>query len=116
MKTLNSISSICIFLLIFLLLSNFSIVYAQWPKTFIDTLSIGVRLPIVADIEDDGDMDILVVRQTGEGVGEILWYECPDWTKHVIEYDVGFVKAADLNNVSFFEITGDLRLLQFLRI
>ena len=98
MKTLNSFSSICISLLTFLLLSNFNIVYAQWQKTFVETLSPGVRAPIVADIQDDGDMDILVLRQTGEDVGEILWYECPDWTKHVIEYDLGFVKAADLNN------------------
>lgn len=106
MKTSNSFSSICIYLLTFLLLSNFSRVYAQWEKTFIDTLAPGALFPTVGDIEDDGDIDILVTRMTSEEplIGDILWYESPDWTKHVIENDVGVVKAADLNNDSIIDI------------
>ena len=103
MKALTSFSSICIFILTLLLLSNFSVVYAQWEKTFIDALvpEALFLLPTVGDIEDDGDIDILVTRLTSEEppVGDIVWYESPDWTKHVIENDIGFgVKAADLNN------------------
>lgn len=106
MKSFNSFSSICISLLTFLLLSNFSIVYAQWEKTFIDTLAPGALFTSVGDIEDDGDIDILVPRLTSEEpiAGDILWYESPDWTKHVIGNEVGFVKAADLNNDSKTDI------------
>ena len=102
MKALNSSSSICIYLLTLLLLSSFSIVYAQWEKTFVDTLipEALFLLPTVGDIEDDGDIDIVVVRMISEEplAGEIAWYESPDWTKHVIDDDLGFVKTADVND------------------
>ena len=82
MKTLNSFSSICIYLLTFLLLSNYSIAHAQWTKVYVDTLAPGAFIPTVADIGEDGDLDILIPRITdfntfdGEipGYGEIHWF------------------------------------------
>ena len=103
MKIMSSFSIMVICILALLLISNVSIVYAQWKKTFIDTSVPGASMLKVGDIGDDQDIDIVVTRvisQEPSLTGEILWYESPDWTKHVIENDVGFVKVVDLNNDS----------------
>ena len=36
----------------------------------------------VADIDDDGDLDIAA---TGVVAGDVVWYEAPNWTKHFID-------------------------------
>jgi len=99
MKNIPLLSAICIFLLVFFLLSEFDTVYAGWEKVLIDTETSTPFFPAVADIEEDGDIDILVSTY-----GRILWYEAPGWIKHTIDYDFGFIKAVDLNDDSKVDI------------
>jgi len=93
-------SAICMFLLAFFLLSIFDIAYAEWEKIFIDTETEMSIFPAVADIEEDGDMDILVSSYASG----MIWYESPVWTKHIIDNDFGFIKAIDLNDDSMVDI------------
>jgi hypothetical protein len=100
-KNSSSTTLLCISLLVFLLLFNSSVAHAQWEKIVIDSLgAVELIFPAVGDIEDDGDMDVLVAQLISEEpfVGNILLYKSPDWTKYVIDDDVGAVKAADLNS------------------
>ena len=86
-----------------ILIINPNTVYAQWHKTIINPSAPCPPcplIPIAADIEDDGDMDILVGQITDfdNFTGKLVWYENPNWTKHELQDALGIVESADLNN------------------
>ncbi len=97
MKTRFWILYLIAVLSIFLTKSNAN---AQWGKSYIDSLAVGILSPAtVADIQNDGDLDILATRITDfeNFTGEIVWYEAPDWTAHLIDDDWGISKSFDVN-------------------
>jgi hypothetical protein len=100
MKNSGFCMLLCISLLAFILLFSSSVVRAQWDKIVIDTLGANsIIFPGVGDIENDGDMDVLVTQFSEEPpTGNILLYTSPDWTRHVIEDDMGVMEVADLND------------------
>jgi len=100
MKNFNDFSKICIYFLTLLFLLNLSSVYAQWQKIYIDTLAVGAVIPIAADIENDGDIDIILNQITDFNTfaGKIVWYQSPNWIKRNIQDNFGMAKASDLNN------------------
>ena len=84
-------------LLIVVLFTN--LLWAQWGKiTIDDALSHAYELD-VADINDDGHLDIIA---SGNAANVVRWYEAPTWTKHNI--DVNLYSAGD---VLAYDIDGD---------
>ncbi|MAT45988.1 MAG: hypothetical protein CMO35_00990 [Verrucomicrobiaceae bacterium] len=49
-----------------------------------------------ADVNGDGEPDILASRGHGNGV---VWFEGPDWTEHVIDEDILFPHATDFGDI-----------------
>ncbi len=79
-----------------------------------------------ADMDGDGDMDIIAVKHTGEWddasePSEIFWYENPEWEAHPIGKAPNFIKdlnVADFNNdkrpdvVAICYVTHNLSIFQ----
>jgi hypothetical protein len=62
-------------------------IYGQWEKFIIEPNLSDPAIVDVADMDDDGDLD---VAATGSGTDRVLWYEniggtATNWTKHLID-------------------------------
>jgi len=100
MKILNRVLFMRVNLIIILLILNVNISYAQWTKINVDTLGYLPYIPIAADIGEDGDLDIIVpgITNLNSFEGEIILYEAPSWTKHIIDEELSFIiRVIDLN-------------------
>jgi len=78
--------------------------YGQWIKHTVDEQIFGADGVFVADVDDDGDLDILA---TGFDDCVVVWYEAPSWNKHYIDsYLLGArnVWAADLDGDSYLDV------------
>lgn len=103
MKGLTYLLLSHLIILITILVINPDTVNAQWHKNIINPSAPCPPcpyIPIAADIEDDGDMDILVgqIIDFDNITGKLVWYENPNWTKHELQDAVGIAKSSDLNN------------------
>ena len=76
----------------------------SWPKHIIDAnLSWALHL-YVADIDGDGNPDVVA---TGWDIHDVVWYEAPDdptqaWIKHIIDPNMGYASC-----VFVYDIDGD---------
>lgn len=73
---------------------------AQWTRVNIDTLGPSVVGFVGAgDLEDDGDVDLLVSRVATEQplTGASSWYGAPTWTVHEMTTNIGLMNVADIN-------------------
>ncbi|MBD3371700.1 MAG: T9SS type A sorting domain-containing protein [Candidatus Coatesbacteria bacterium] len=94
--------------------SNDDGVGGAWTKHVVDQSMAYARGVYAADINDDGDMDILGTAFAGSVVA---WYENADgqgtgWTKHVVDgycYHAAVVTAADLDADGDLDIIGSGR-------
>ncbi len=106
-QTINKCYLFNLTLILVLSLFLFSSAQAQWTKSFIDMQADGAILPAtVADIQNDGDADVLVpiITDFNNLTGELLWYEAPNWTRHVIGNELGMSKTIDLSGDNKLDI------------
>jgi hypothetical protein len=91
---------IYVYFLPLLILANFNSLYAQWEKVNVDILGFSEWIfPNVGDLEDDGDIDILLTRLISKQplTAVSLWYGAPAWIKYEMTNDVGQMNAIDIN-------------------
>ena len=78
----------------------------EWTPNLIDADLVGARLVNVADINGDGELDLVA---TAYDAGELVWYENqhPNWPRNKIDTDLGtanWVCTADINGDSFLDV------------
>ena len=75
---------------------------SSWNKNFIDPMLPKSPTDLaVTDLDGDNDLDVVVVLNF-QGLSQILWFEAPSWTKHVItslssSYIYNKIDVADIN-------------------
>jgi stress-induced morphogen len=89
-----------------------------WTKHIVDnSFPCGVQAVSAADIDEDGDMDLLGNGDIGPGGSLLIWWENTDgtgtvWTRHTVENSfehVSSVCAADIDEDGHIDVVGNDR-------
>jgi hypothetical protein len=80
----------------------------EWTKNVIDSSYHAEQSIDVADMDGDGDLDILGSAQR---INEVIWWEnknknATEWSKHIMGTDYGSIYAVDMDNDGDMDVLG----------